>query len=421
VNGGRTPPVITYLLSLTFVMMWSIATPFIPLYLVARGATPTAVGVVVSLSGILPLVFSVHVGALVDTHGPASVGKWSVCANAAACAMFVALPSMSGVAVAYALLGLGNLGLTLSTQTVVAESSAPEERAHSFGYYSSWISAGMVLGPILGGLIADLWGYRAVFVSVLVLAAPAIVLASQVRSRPWQPKQAARLWAAHRSVGSILRLPGVGLVQFISFMVACGLSLRQSFYPLYLQNVGLSTTLIGLILGAGSLSSMLVRPFVGLGVSRFGYATLLAAATGLATAAIGITPFLATFTPLMLASLALGASTGFTQPLTMSLMADAVTADLWGLAMGVRQSAQRLATVMSPIAFGVAITRFGLGSAFFLGALAMGAAMVVIARLGSQLGSHASDVSARGPLAASVIARDIDGHGAEESHIGKGG
>ncbi len=384
-NGERTGPAITYLLSITYVMVWNIATPFIPLYLTSHGASPTAVGVVVSLSGILPLLFAVHVGALVDAHGPAPVGKWSVVVEAIACAILVVVPTATGVAVAYALLGLGNLGLTVATQIVVAEFSTPAARASNYGYYTSWVSAGMVLGPVVGGLLVDLWGYQAVFTSVLVLGIPSYVLACRVKPRAWSPRRASRVWTAHHSARSILRLPGVGLILFISFMVIGGQSLRQSFYPVYLQNVGLSPTLIGVIIGVGSLMSLLVRPFVGRGVSQLGYTALLAGATGLATLSIGVTPLVASFIALVLASAGLGASTGVTQPLTMSLMADAVTADLWGLAMGVRQSVQRLGTVLSPIAFGVLVTRFGIGSAFYLGALTMGVAMFVILRLGGRL------------------------------------
>jgi MFS family permease len=388
VTGDRTPPAITYLLAITYVMAWNTATPFIPLYLTSQGATPTMVGVVVSLSGLLPLLFAVHVGALVDAHGAAPVGRWGVVVEAIACAILVAVPSIPGVAVAYALLGLGNLALTVATQIVVAESSPPAERARQYGYYTSWVSAGMVLGPIVGGLLVDLWGYRAVFISVLALTGPSFLLAGRVKPRARSIPRAATVWSAHKSARTLLTLPGVGLILFISGMVISGQTLRQSFYPLYLRDVGLSSTLIGLIIGAGSLTSMLVRPFIGRWVSQFGYAPLLAGATGLATLSIGVTPLVSSFTPLVVASAALGASIGVTQPLTMSLMADAVTADLWGLAMGVRQTVQRLATVAGPLAFGVLVTAFGIGSSFVLGALSMGVAMLVILRFGTHLRSE---------------------------------
>ena len=384
-NGERTGPAVIYIFSLTYVLVWNIATPFIPLYLTAHGATPTAVGIVVSLSGLLPLFFAVHVGALVDVHGPAPVGKWSVATEAIACAIMAGVPGTTGVAVGYALLGLGNLGLTVATQIAVAEFSAPAARAGNYGYYSSWISAGMVLGPIVGGLLVDFRGYQAVFLTGLALMIPSFVLTGLVKPRVRSSLPATRVWTAHHSARSILGLPGVGLILFISFMVISGQSLRQSFYPLYLQTVGLSSTLIGVIIGAGSLTSMLVRPFIGRAVSAFGYAVLLAGATGLAMVSIGITPLMMSFVPLVLASAGLGASTGVTQPLTMSLMADAVIADLWGLAMGIRQTVQRLGTVATPIVFGVLVTWYGIGSAFYLGALTMGVALLVILRFGTHL------------------------------------
>ena len=98
-----------------------------------------------------------------------------------------------------------------------------------------------------------------------------------------------------------------------------------------------------------------MRPALGPNVARFGYGTLLVAATAMAAVALGVTPLLHTFWPLVLASGLMGISTGVTQPATMSMMAEAVGADFWGLAMGIRQVAQRSASVLSPIVFGVII------------------------------------------------------------------
>lgn len=164
----------------------------------------------------------------------------------------------------------------------------------------------------------------------------------------------------------------------------CGQTLKQSFFSIYLQKVGFSATLIGLAYAADSLCQVVVRPALGPNVARFGYGTLLVAATAMAAVALGVTPLLHTFWPLVLASGLMGISTGVTQPATMSMMAEAVGADFWGLAMGIRQVAQRSAGVLSPIVFGVIITVSGIEAAFYVGAAALAGAVPIVGSLTRQ-------------------------------------
>lgn len=60
-------------LAFTINLAWGVAVPIIPLFATNLGASPAAVGGVVSVSALLPLLLGLHGGALVDLHGPAAV------------------------------------------------------------------------------------------------------------------------------------------------------------------------------------------------------------------------------------------------------------------------------------------------------------------------------------------------------------
>src|SRR5690348_12021936 len=102
---------------------WNVATPFIPLYLASKGASVILVGSVVGVSGIAPLLLSIHAGALVDNRGPALVAKLSVILFAVAGAVLTGLHGVWAVAVAYTLMGIGNIGFAVAPQAVVAAAS----------------------------------------------------------------------------------------------------------------------------------------------------------------------------------------------------------------------------------------------------------------------------------------------------------
>ncbi|HKX18785.1 MAG TPA: hypothetical protein VJT33_12305, partial [bacterium] len=80
------------------------------------------------------------------------------------------------------------------------------------------------------------------------------------------------------------------------------------------------------------------------------------------------------------------AGTGLAFPLTMNLMTAPVPPELQGVAFGVRQAVQRVATVLSPVGFGGVIAVYGLGTGFVAGALILVAAMPVIAYAAGSLG-----------------------------------
>lgn len=366
-------------LQITTNLAWYVAAPFIPLYLVAQGASVGVVGAVIGTSGILPLLVSIQAGALVDARGPAAVAVASAVLFAAAGAVLVLLHGVWPVAIAYTLMGIGNIGFAVAPQAVVAAASTAETRIRDYSYYALWNSAGAVAGPIIGGVIAGRYGYPTAFALVGLLMLPSVAIAAALGSAAPAARQAAPAGSVYALAGTILRQRGFGVIMFISAMMVSAQSLQQSFYPLYLHDIGLSPTLIGFVIAAISLASMGVRSLLAGGVSWLGYGRPLLVATGAAALAFGIVPFVHGFWPLVAVSGLMGASVGFTQPLTMSLTVDAVAPEFWGVAFGIRQCVQRLAAVVSPIVFGMMSRGYGIRSALWLGALVLAAAVPIMA------------------------------------------
>ena len=366
---------------------WYVVAPFIPLYLAAQGAPAGLIGAIIGFSGVVPLLIALHAGALVDERGPALVTQAAVILYAVAGVMLTALHAVWAAAAAYALMGIANIGWAVASQAVVAAASTPATRVRNYGYYSLWNSAGAVVGPVIGGFVTGHFGYRTAFALVWVLMIPSLPIAGRLPGASAAPLRAVSLAMAHRLVHTILRERSVGAVLFISFMVVCAQTLQQTFYPLYLSTVGLSPALIGIVIAAISLGSMVVRSLLSRGVDRFGYAGLLNGATALLAVTLGIIPLLRQFWPLVVVSALMGASLGFTQPLTMSLMVESVAAELCGVALGIRQGVQRLGAILSPMVFGVVTAAFRIEWAFFLGSAALLGAVPIVASVTGHLGS----------------------------------
>ena len=105
-------------------------------------------------------------------------------------AVFVAAAALGGTAVAFPVLivakiiqGIGVAGIEANGMAMVADIFPEKERGKAIGLYMSIIGAGAVGGPVIGGNLVSLLGWRSIFVSSGCVGIVALVLAAVVLRR----------------------------------------------------------------------------------------------------------------------------------------------------------------------------------------------------------------------------------------------
>jgi EmrB/QacA subfamily drug resistance transporter len=102
-------------------------------------------------------------GKLSDIHGRRAMMLTALGLFVAGSAAAAMAPNMAMLIAARALQGIGGGGITPLVQTTVADMVTPRERGHYQAYMgTAWVIAG-VLGPALGGLIADQLHWSVIF------------------------------------------------------------------------------------------------------------------------------------------------------------------------------------------------------------------------------------------------------------------
>ena len=131
---------------------------------------------VVNAFALLSAALLVTAGNLADRFGRRRVFVAGLLAFAGASAACGLAPSALLLDLARAAQGAAAAAVTAGGLAVLAISYSPAERGRALGVYSAIAALSFVVGPLLGGLLTDLSGWRAVFlanvpVAVLIAAA----------------------------------------------------------------------------------------------------------------------------------------------------------------------------------------------------------------------------------------------------------
>ena len=250
------------------------------------------IGYMLGLALLVPLVDRTPAHVLIPSQLVALAGALALPAFAPSVEVFGAGLLLSGIC--------ASTGAQMST--LAAKHSAPERQGWALGSVTAGISAGILLGRMLGGGLTDAVGWRAmlVLVAAACLACAALGRALLPRYVPRAPSSwlsglisAPRLLRAYPE---LLIAAGAGALWFFAFsLVWVGVSLALSLPP-----HSLPPTMVGLYSLAG-LAGMAATPWAGRLADRFGskvvvmiglflaVACTLAAAAGLGVAPLTLT------------------------------------------------------------------------------------------------------------------------------------
>lgn len=249
-------------------------------------------------------------------------------------------------------------GITAATQSTayayMADISAPENRTRNFGLVGAAFGMGFVLGPLVGGFLAE-YGTRAPFWAAAGLAAAnallgyivlsETVIGDKVRAFDWRR---ANPFGVVKQLG---KLPGVRQLLLVYFLYNVAFAVYPSVWSYFGQErfgwtpamIGLSLALFGLIMALvqAGLIRVALKWFgergtvlVGHGFALLAYLSLTFVTSG--TLALILTP--------------LAALAGVIPPALNGIMSARVADNAQGELQGALTSATSLAMILSPLA-----------------------------------------------------------------------
>lgn len=337
----------------------------ISLYALSLGASPLAVGVLLSLYAALPMVLAVSAGRMVDRRGV----RVPLIASAATLAATVALPGfwpgMAALYIAAAGIGTAFMVIHIAVQHVVGDMSSPEERQANFGWLALGFSISNVIGPSLAGAAIDTVGHTHTFMilAALALASLAIVASNRDRLSRHAPNASGDVAAA--STLELLANPELRRIFLVTALLASAWDLFSFAMPIHGTAIGLSATTIGLVLASFALATFVIRlilPWLGRHVREWAMITATCLVSG---AAYALFPAMDTVALLSLNAFLLGLGLGATQPAILSLTFAKTPRGRAAEALGVRSMVMNASHTFLPLAFGGAGAALGMAPVFW--------------------------------------------------------
>ncbi len=239
---------------------FSVLIPVLPLFARRLGASPVQIGLILAIYALAQLLFLPFWGWVSDRIGRRPVLLVSLFGTAASFVLLALAEDIPTVYLARALAGFFAASVG-TAQAVVTDLTPPAERASGMGLIGAAFGAGMILGPMLGGLLAA-WHEQAPFYVVAVLAAANGLLAVVAldESRPAELARPPLRDLARSLVPAPVRLlvdvrdRGIALYLLLFFLFFSAFSVLEAMITLYL----------GERFGADELDAALIFGWIGI-------------------------------------------------------------------------------------------------------------------------------------------------------------
>lgn len=335
---------------------FGIVTPIFPFYIVELGVGATELGVLAASFALTRILLAGPLGGLSDRVGRKRVLLAALAGFAVSNVIYALANGILVMIIARALEGGISAGFYPAANAFVSDMTTPENRGTAMGYLSMGNMVGFVVGPSLGGVLAEFLGIRLPFVAAAAASLVTLAVMNHIVREPEHQTFRSELERHRVPVREVLSknakaYSALGVTMF-SNMFAIGILevafmldavQRYAFTPL---EIGSFFGILGLIVIIGNLGFGKIS-------DRIGRKWLIT--TGSVVAALSLYMFMnATGTmDFYLAGAILGIAVSMRGPTTQAMIADLSDVRAYGSVMGTFGAISNSAYVIGPILGGV--------------------------------------------------------------------
>lgn len=276
--------------------------------------------------------------------------------------------------------GIGAAPLGSLTVTIIGDIYSGKELVAAMGYNSSVRSIGSAGYPALGGALAMMGWYYPFVLPVIAVPIGFFVL---FNLKVPEPENEAHIREHLSIVWKKLRnrqVVGLLVIGIIIFVMLFGS--YMTYFPLLLGNsFGLSSLIIGLILAGVSLIAAFTSSQLSKIIKLFSKKIILKISFILYALALSIIPLISQPWLFFIPVVIFGVAHGMNIPVIQALFAEAAPLKYRATFMSVSGMTFRIGQTLGPLLMGMVISVWGIGGAFYAGAVLSVAMFIIIFKL----------------------------------------
>ncbi|HTU71793.1 MAG TPA: MFS transporter [Candidatus Baltobacteraceae bacterium] len=383
------------ILGITFIDIigFSMLLPILPYFVTHFGMSAFVVGLLISTFSFCQLITGPLWGNVSDRIGRKRVLIISQIGATIGWTMLAFAPTILWVFIARVLEGVsgGNIGIT---QAYVADLVAPRERARAFGLISATFAAGMVFGPVGGGLLYARFGFTAPFLAAAALQLLTLILTITLLPES-RTKQEGETHVGMREIAATFTNRELSPILLQKLALSLCLYGWYSVIALYLAGqLHFGVVATTQYFSAFALVNVAINGFgVGKASRRLGDPRMAIVGLALLVAAFGLTPFVHHWLTVAGVMLLFALGGAFANNGITAMISNAASEREQGTVLGVSSSLDSLSGILAPPFSTGLLSRFG--SPF--GGIESLVMAAVALTLGIRNSLHASAVSANTP------------------------
>lgn len=358
--------------------------PVLPLYMIdVADMSRTQVGVLIAMITLMSMLVRPYIGRKSDRWGRKPLMIFGSLNFMVGSLLFIAARSLVPLLFVLLFEGVGLACFHTAALTFVGDIAPPARRGQSMAWYQTAFNAGIMLAPIFGVFLRDVFGYTAVFIAASIAAGVSFIFAVLVSEN--RAEEVEGSLDVPRVTSSHLRL--IVLVCLAAFGGTIALGAAETFIPIFakVNHIGhyalfftfSEATLIAFRLVGGTVPDIIGRrEAITASVATLGASLILLA-------------FATNLPMLCLAACVYGAGFAYHTPAISALLADNVPASELGGAFGIFLAAFEGGIALGAIITGPISTALGFRTTFVaIGVFSIACAVVVGIAYKAMVGQH---------------------------------
>jgi MFS family permease len=244
--------------------------PVLPLLIRGTGATMSEIGLLMMFQSLAWAIFEPTFGLIADKVGKKNLMIYSIITTSFIYVSYAFARNIWHFAlIVFALSSNASAG-SISTRAMTAELLPSSGKGRTYGRYMAFLSMGQMIGPLIGGFLADRVSRTAPFYVSGAIGAAGLIAGLLVKYE--KPSEAKSTVSAKQSKGRLMTRAFLGILA-VRLLYMFNMSFQRNTLPIFLnehENLRASETEIGVYMGILTFVSGLSQLFLGGLADRFG-------------------------------------------------------------------------------------------------------------------------------------------------------